>query len=711
MKQIIQNMKTGETVLENIPAPTVRPGHLLIQSSRTLVSLGTERMLVEFGNASLIQKARQQPDKVKMVLDKIRSDGLMPTLEAVFNKLGQPLPLGYCNVGRIIAVGSGVTEYQVGDRVASNGPHAEIVCVPKNLSARIPDGVSDDAAAFTVIGSIGLQGIRLLQPTFGETVVVIGLGLIGLISAQILRANGCRVIGFDFDQAKVDLANKLGIIAVNPTDGTDQVKFVEEKTNGVGTDAVLITASAKSNEIISQAARMCRKRGRIVLIGVIGLDISRADFYEKELSFQVSCSYGPGRYDENYEQRGQDYPVGYVRWTEKRNFEAILAAIEGGQLNVEPLITERVALAEYNTIYGNIGHSSSIASLLTYDSAVDGRPVVTLSKQSFQQGKGAIAIIGAGNFTSATLLPALKPLNVQLKYIVSAGGLSASTLAKRSGFMCAATDYREVLADNGVDLVMITTRHNLHAAMVTESLQAGKNVFVEKPLCLNEEELQEIEGVYANLKNSESTPILTVGFNRRFAPFAQRMKSLLGQGAINIVATMNAGFIPANSWVHELQVGGGRIVGEACHFIDLCSFLAGSRVVSVCMNALGNSPRENTDNASILLRYANGSNAVINYFANGNKGYAKERIEVHSQERSLIMDNWRTLTGFGFKGFTSQKTKQDKGHNEQFRLLIDRLHAGGETLIPFEEIVNTTRASFAAITSLKEGRWVEVSEG
>lgn len=711
MKQIIQNMKTGETVLENIPAPTVRPGHLLIQSSRTLVSLGTERMLVEFGNASLIQKARQQPDKVKMVLDKIRSDGLMPTLEAVFNKLGQPLPLGYCNVGRIIAVGSGVTEYQVGDRVASNGPHAEIVCVPKNLSARIPDGVSDDAAAFTVIGSIGLQGIRLLQPTFGETVVVIGLGLIGLISAQILRANGCRVIGFDFDQAKVDLANKLGIIAVNPTDGTDQVKFVEEKTNGVGTDAVLITASAKSNEIISQAARMCRKRGRIVLIGVIGLVISRADFYEKELSFQVSCSYGPGRYDENYEQRGQDYPVGYVRWTEKRNFEAILAAIEGGQLNVEPLITERVALAEYNTIYGNIGHSSSIASLLTYDSAVDGRPVVTLSKQSFQQGKGAIAIIGAGNFTSATLLPALKPLDVQLKYIVSAGGLSASTLAKRSGFMCAATDYREVLADNGVDLVMITTRHNLHAAMVTESLQAGKNVFVEKPLCLNEEELQEIEGVYANLKNSESTPILTVGFNRRFAPFAQRMKSLLGQGAINIVATMNAGFIPANSWVHELQVGGGRIVGEACHFIDLCSFLAGSRVVSVCMNALGNSPRENTDNASILLRYANGSNAVINYFANGNKGYAKERIEVHSQERSLIMDNWRTLTGFGFKGFTSQKTKQDKGHNEQFRLLIDRLHAGGETLIPFEEIVNTTRASFAAITSLKEGRWVEVSEG
>ncbi|MFA7059990.1 MAG: bi-domain-containing oxidoreductase [Pedobacter sp.] len=711
MKQIIQNLKSGETILENVPAPLARSGHILIQTSRTLVSLGTERMLVEFGNANLIQKARQQPDKVKMVLDKIRSDGLMPTLEAVFNKLGQPLPLGYCNVGRVIAIGAGVTDFQVGDRVASNGPHAEIVCVPKNLCAKIPDRVSDDAAAFTVIGSIGLQGIRLLQPTFGEKVVVIGLGLIGLISAQILRANGCRVIGFDFDQKKVDLANQLGIVAINPAGGTDQVKFVEEQTSGVGADAVLITASAKNNEIISQAARMSRKRGRIVLVGVIGLDISRADFYEKELTFQVSCSYGPGRYDESYEQRGQDYPIGFVRWTEKRNFEAILSAVESGQLDVVPLITERVPLTDYNRIYGSIGQSSSIASLLVYESTVDSRPVVTISSRSFQKGKGVIGIIGAGNFTSATVLPALKPLGAQLKYIVSAGGLTASTLAKRAGFACAATDYREVLADDEVDLVMITTRHNLHAAMVINSLKAGKNVFVEKPLCLTEEELNEIIETFLGTCPSPIAPTLTVGFNRRFAPFAQRMKSLLGQGAVNIVATMNAGFIPANSWVHDLQVGGGRIIGEACHFIDLCSYLAGSRVVSVCMNAMGTAPQENTDNASILLRYANGSNAVINYLANGNKAYAKERIEVHSQERSLILDNWRTLTGFGFKGFTSQKTKQNKGHAEQFRQLVDRLKLGGEALIPFEEIINTTRTSFAAITSLKEGRWVEVSEG
>lgn len=708
MNQIIQNLKTGDTILESVPVPAIRSGHVLIQTSRSLVSLGTERMLVEFGNANLIQKARQQPDKVKMVLDKIRSDGLVPTLEAVFNKLGQPLPLGYCNVGRVIAVGAGVTEFQIGARVASNGPHAEIVCVPKNLCAKIPNEVSDEAAAFVVIGSIGLQGIRLLQPTFGETVVVVGLGLIGLISAQILRANGCRVIGFDFDQAKVDLAKRLGVIAVNPVGGTDQVKFVLEQTGGAGSDAVLITASAKTDEIISQSAQMCRKRGRIVLVGVVGLNLSRAEFYEKELTFQVSCSYGPGRYDENYEQKGQDYPLGFVRWTEKRNFEAILSALASGQLDVEPLITERAPLADYNNIYGNLGKSSSIASILVYDDEVDTNLVVTINERSFSKGEGGIAIVGAGNFTSATVLPALKPLDAKLKYIVSAGGLTASTLAKRAGIACATTDYKQVLNDDEVDLVMITTRHNQHAPMVIEALLAGKSVFVEKPLCLNAEELTEIDKVYASHLTIDTSPVLTVGFNRRFAPFAQKMKSLLGHGTVNIIATMNAGDIPASSWVHDLEVGGGRIVGEACHFIDLCSFLTGSKVVSVCMNAMGTSPEENTDNASILLRYENGSTAVINYFANGNKAYAKERIEAHSQGRSLIIDNWRTLEGFGFKGFSKLKGKQDKGHAEQFKLLVERLKSGGEALIPYTEIVNTTKASFAAISSLKEGCWVNV---
>ncbi len=741
MKQILQNLKSGDTILEEVPSPQVKPGHVLIQTSRSLVSLGTERMLVEFGHANLIQKARQQPDKVKMVLDKIRSDGLLPTLEAVFNKLGQPLPLGYCNAGRVLAIGKGVTEFKVGNRVASNGPHAEIVCVPKNLCARIPASVTDESAAFTVIGAIGLQGVRLLKPAFGETVVVIGLGLIGLIAAQILRANGCRVIGFDYDQTKVDIANKLGIIAVNPAGGTDQVRFVEEQTGGMGADAVLITASAKGNEVISQSARMSRKRGRIVLVGVVGLDISRAEFYEKELSFQVSCSYGPGRYDDNYEQKGQDYPIAFVRWTEKRNFEAILSAIESGQLDVESLITERVPLAEYSRIYENMSGSSSIASLLVYEGNVDTSSVVTVTERFFTKGEGVIGVVGAGNFTSATLLPALKPLDAQLKYIVSAGGLSARTLARRAGFACAATDYRQVLKDDEVDLLIITTRHDLHASMVIESLKAGKNVFVEKPLCLTADELKKIKLAadgrrwtqiekdasrkgakarrreeYLQIKKNISVhprlsaaPILMVGFNRRFAPLARKMKTLIGMGAVNIVATMNAGEIPANSWVHDLAVGGGRIVGEACHFIDFCTYLTGSRVGAVCMNAMGTSPEENTDNASILLRYKNGSNAVINYFANGNKAYSKERIEVHSQGRSLVLDNWRTLRGFGFKGFSRLKKKQDKGHCEQFRLLIERVKNGGEALIPFGEIVNTTKASFGAIESLREGRWVELA--
>lgn len=354
MKQIIQDMKSGRTVLEEVPVPQVKSGYVLVKTSCSLVSLGTERMLVEFGKANLIDKARQQPDKVKQVLDKIKTDGLQPTLEAVFNKLGQPLPLGYCNSGVVVAVGNGVTEFKVGDRVASNGQHAEYVCVPKNLVAKIPENVSDEEAAFTVIGSIGLQGIRLLNPQLGETVVVIGLGLIGLITAQLLKANGCKVIGVDFDEEKVELARTKGVIGVNPAKGTDSVKYVLEETYSHGADAVLITASAKTDEVIHQAAEMSRKRGRIVLVGVIGLDIRRDDFYKKELSFQVSCSYGPGRYDEDYENKGIDYPLPFVRWTEKRNFETVLQAISMGNIDVKSLITEEVDLKDYEKIYGDI---------------------------------------------------------------------------------------------------------------------------------------------------------------------------------------------------------------------------------------------------------------------------------------------------------------------------------------------------------------------
>lgn len=706
MKQIIQDLKSGATILEDVPVPQVKSGAVLIKTTRTLVSLGTERMLVEFGKANFISKARQQPDKVKQVIDKIHTDGLQPTIKAVFNKLGQPMPLGYCNVGRVVEVGRGVTEFKVGDRVASNGPHAEYVCIPQNLAAKVPDEVSDEEAAFTVIGSIGLQGIRNLNPQLGETVAVIGLGLVGLVTAQLLKANGCNVIGIDFDQQKVDMAESKGIIAMNPGAGVDPVGFVQEQTNGIGADGVIITASAKTDEVIHQACEMSRKRGRIILVGVVGMNMRRDDFYKKELTFQVSCSYGAGRYDEEYEQKGHDYPLPYVRWTEKRNFQTILSTIANGGLDVKSLITEEVELENYQEIYGDMRKRGSIASIIKYPDSTELASVVKVSDKTFAAGKGKIGIIGAGNYTSSTVVPCLNKAAAPIKYIASAGGLNAKVLAKKAGAELATSDYHEILKDKEVGMVIVTTRHNLHAKMVTEALQAGKSVFVEKPLCLNEEELDQICKAY---KDAGEGVTLTVGFNRRFSPFAQKLKAMVGDGPKNIIATMNAGFIPPEMWVHDLEVGGGRIIGEACHFIDLCSYLAGSRVKAVCMNAMGENPEENTDNATILLKYENGTNAVINYFANGSKAYQKERVEVFSQERVFILDNWRKLTGYGAKGFSKKSGSMDKGQETEFGMLADRLKNGGESLIPFESIINTTKASFATIQSLKENRWVEIN--
>ncbi len=707
MRQIIQDLKNGATILEEVPAPMIKTGHILIQTTRSLVSLGTERMLVEFGKSNLFQKARQQPDKVKEVFNKVKTDGIKPTLNAVLNKLDQPIPLGYCNVGIVIGVGKGVDDFAIGDRVASNGPHAEYVCVPKNLAVKVPEGVSDEEASFTVIGAIGLQGIRLVNPTFGETVVVVGLGLIGLITAQLLKASGCKVIGFDFDSQKVALACSLGIDSINPADGVDQVAYVNNATNHIGADAIIITASNKSNEIISQSAKMSRKRGRIVLVGVIGLDISRADFYEKELTFQVSCSYGPGRYDDDYELKGIDYPLSFVRWTEKRNFEAVLQAISSKSINVTSLVTEKVALDDYQKIYGDMAGSKSIASLLIYPEQKSNsiNNSIQIESNHFIPGKGTVGIIGAGNFTSAMILPCLKKTKSKIKFISSSSGLSGTILAKKYGISHSTTDNNLILLDSDVDLVFITTRHNSHASLVIQALNAGKHVFVEKPLALNQNELDSIIDVYR-----KSGKTLTVGFNRRFAPLAVQMKKLLGNSdtPMNIIATMNAGYIPSKVWVHDMEVGGGRIIGEACHFIDLISFLAGSNVKSICINAMGTHPSENSDNVSILLKYENGTNAVINYFANGSKSYSKERVEVYHQERTLVMDNWRKLNAYGFKNFNSSSSSQDKGHQNQFELLINSVVNGGDSIISFDQIINTTKASFGAIESLKTGSWVNI---
>jgi predicted dehydrogenase len=531
------------------------------------------------------------------------------------------------------------------------------------------------------------------------------LGLIGLLTAEMLRLNGCRVIGFDFDETKLEVARQKGIIAVNAGAGNDPVKYVESITDGVGADGVVITASAKTDDIISQAARMSRKRGRIVLVGIIGLNLSRAEFYEKELSFQVSCSYGPGRYDDDYEQRGTDYPLPFVRWTENRNFQTILQLLSAGSLNVKPLVSEVVPLVDYQKIYGSMGGAGTIASILKYPEQASLKTSVRYADNNFEGKKGVIGIIGAGNFTKMTMLPAMKGANI--KYIASASGLTGTALAQKHGIAFSTTNYDEILKDNEVDLVMITTKPGQHAAMTIEALKAGKHVFVEKPLAIFEEELAQIIEVHTKAESGVS-PSVTVGFNRRFSPHAQKMHQLLGNAPMNVIATMNAGMIPLNTWFHDRAVGGGRIISEACHFIDFITFLTGSRVTAVCMNAMGQNPSETTDSGTILLRYENGSTGVVNYFANGHKSYSKERVEVYSQERTLILDNFRTLEGYGFKGFSKLKTTQDKGHKAQFEQLIERIKTGGSPLIAFDELVNTSAATLAAIRSLKEGGWVNL---
>lgn len=706
MKQILQDLKSGKTILADVPAPLVKKGCVLIRSRVSLVSLGTERMLVEFGKANLIEKARQQPDKVKQVLEKIQSDGLWPTLDTVFKKLGEPIPLGYCNAGEVIAVGEDAGEFKVGDRVASNGPHAEVVLVPKNLVAKIPDSVSFEEASFTVIGAIGLQGVRLVNPTFAETITVIGLGLIGLITCQLLKASGCRVIGYDFDEAKVNLASTLGINAFTASAHNDPVKICLERTRGIGVDGVIITASTQSNEVISQAAQMSRKKGRIVLVGVVGLDIKRSDFFEKELSFQVSCSYGPGRYDENYEQKGIDYPLPYVRWTENRNFEAVLDGLSRRVIEVKPLITETIELEKFESIYGQIGATRSIASLLTYPSETQPHlHKIKVASSEFQESRPVFGVIGAGNFTKMTIVPTMRKLGYNIKYVASEKGLSSAMLARKYKIAYATSDYKEILKDPEVNAVAIAVRHNLHASLVVEALNAGKHVFVEKPLAMTSAEIEAVERAY-----SQSGKTVTVGFNRRFSPFAQKARALLRDaGPLSIIANMNAGYIPENSWVHDLKVGGGRIVGEACHLVDLMTFFTGSIVEKVVMTAHGKDPQENTDNASILMRYENGSLGVINYFANGSKAYAKERVEIYSQGRTLVIDNYRKLECYGFstKGFSRS---QDKGHKHQFKLLHERLSEGGSPLIPFSEIINTSKAVLCALESLKAGTWVTIPD-
>ena len=701
MKQVLQSLRTGATEVVDVPCPRVEPGHLLIRTVRSLVSAGTERMLVDFGKASPLEKARQQPDKVRMVLEKIKTDGVLPTIEAIRHKLDQPIAMGYCNVGRVLEAGRGVAGFAAGDRVASNGPHAEVVGVPVNLSARIPDGVGDEAAAFTVIGAIALQGIRLAQPTLGETIVVTGLGLIGQITVQLLRAHGCRVLGIDMDPSRLELARRFGAETVDLRAGQDPVAAADQFSRGRGVDAVIVTAASTSSEPIHQAALMCRKRGRIVLVGVTGLELSRDDFYKKELSFQVSCSYGPGRYDPAYEDQGQDYPVGYVRWTAQRNFEAVLDMMAAGRLDVSALVSHRFPLDRAESAYDVVsGSEPSLGILLEYPPAMQTPDeTVRVSRVSMPAVAGrpsgsapTVAFVGSGNYATAVLIPAFKSAGAHLATVVSSSGLSGVHAARKFGFDATTTDSDSVFLDGKIDLVVVATRHDSHATFVLQALESGKPVFVEKPLCLDLDELADIEAGHARA-TLKHPPLVMVGFNRRFAPQIQKVKALLAgvTGPRSFVMTVNAGQLPASHWTQDPKVGGGRIVGEACHFIDLLRFLAGSPIVSHASLAM-ESPT--ADTVSLQLGFADGSIGTVHYFANGTKAFPKERLEVFAQGRVLQLDNFRVLRGFGWPGFKTMKLwRQDKGQAACVRAFLRTVRDGGTPPIPFDEILEVSRAT------------------
>lgn len=694
MKRILQSVKTGVTEMVETPCPQNKPGHLLIQTSHSLISPGTEKMLIEFSKASLLEKMRQQPDKVRVVFEKIKTDGLFQTLDVVRDKLDQALALGYSNVGKVIEVGKGVNDFSIGDRVISNGPHAEVVCVPKNLCCRIPAGVSNETAAFTVLGAIGLQGIRLAAPTLGESFVVIGLGLIGLIAIQLLRAHGCRVLGIDFDKNKLNLASQFGAEIVDLSLGEDPVAKARQFSHSRGVDGVLITASTRSNDPVHQAATMSRKRGRIVLVGVTGLALSRADFYEKELSFQVSCSYGPGRYDINYEEGGHDYPIGFVRWTEQRNFEAFLDMLQSQRISVDALITKRFCFNDALLAYQLLMEDKHILGLILEYPAKQKdlkklkTNLILINNASASSSLPCIGFIGAGNYASRSLIPAFKNTNATLKMIACSGGISGTKMGKKHGFEQVTTDTKHIFSDPKINAIVIATRHHHHAHFVCESLKSNKHVFVEKPLCVSLPELYEI----VELQSQYPTLQIMVGFNRRFSPHVIKIKSLLNSihEPKSLIMTVNAGEIPSSHWTQNQEIGGGRIIGEVCHFIDLLRFLVGASITQYQLTKMGNI--SDHDKISLALSFADGSFGIIHYLANGHPSFPKERLEIFASGKILQLDNFRELKGYGWPAFKKLKLwRQDKGQKNCVKQFVNALSKNIPFPIAMEELIEVSR--------------------
>jgi len=724
MKQVLQQVRGGEIEVVDVPAPKLLPGCVLVRTAASLVSVGTERASSEFARKNLLQKARMRPDLVREVWNKVRRDGVASTVAAVRSRMDQPSAPGYSSAGSVVAVGEGVTDIQPGDRVACAGAghavHAEIACIPRLLLARIPpdSAVSFEHAAATTVGAVALHGVRTAAVQLGDIVGVIGLGLLGQLTVQILKAAGCRVVGMDIDRGRADLALRLGADAASVL-ATAFADECMQMSGGRGADAILIAAQTPSSDPVNLAAEVARDRAVITAVGTVGMALERRTFYGKELDFRVSRSYGPGRYDAAFEQKGIDYPIGYVRWTETRNMEAFLRLLADGKVDVGALITHRFPIDEAQSAYElitGVSREKFLGVVITYpDAAAETRPVIAVAENvgppSTAAKSVAIGLLGAGSFATNTLLPAIKRVgDVSLVGVCAANGSHSQQTAKKFGFRYAAADEETIISDAKINTVVIATRHNLHARQVIAAVNAGKHVFCEKPLCLNEDELHDI--VRACDEQSAGKPLLLVGFNRRFAPLALRLKGFLREvhEPLALHYRVNAGFIPADHWLNDPEQGGGRIIGEVCHFVDFLTFLVGSAPVEVEAHSLANPGKYSNDNVISSVRFADGSQGTISYLANGDKSYSKERIEVFGGGAVAVLEDFRRLeiVTQGRKQVFRSLLRQDKGHRGEWKAFVDAVRTGAHSPLSLAEIATTMLATFALEESRSTGQPVAV---
>ncbi len=713
MKQLIQNSKNGKSIVEDVPIPTPREGQALVKVETSLVSAGTERTFVEFAEKSLIGKARSRPDLVRQVLDKARREGMMNAVQTAFNRLDQPFAPGYSSAGTIIALGRNMEGFKVGQRVACAGSgyaaHAEYNVVPRNLLTSLPDEVDFESAAFTTLGAIALHGFRLAEPQIGENVAIIGMGLLGLLAGQIATAAGCNVLGIDLDPARLELASSLGLRAVRRDQAVDSSQAF---TLNRGFDVILICADTSSNDPVELAGTLARDRARVVATGAVGLTFPRKIYYEKEISFINSRSYGPGRYDLNYEEQGSDYPIGYVRWTEGRNFEAVVDLMAKGQLNVKPLITHRFSIEQaaqaYKVITGKT-KEKFLGVLLTYPEGKrkEERKVNFPSIVNRQSSTVNLGVLGAGMFANSVLLPAIKKAgDIELVGIASSGGLHAQHSGKKFGFKYATSDDDEIINDPNINAVAILTRHDIHAELIVKVLQAGKHVFVEKPLAINSEQLSVVSKQLLNTDHC----ILTTGFNRRFAPLAQQLHSSLvtRNEPLYVHYRVNAGPIPLNHWTQDPNIGGGRIIGEGCHFVDFITFLVGAAPVAVSAHALPNNGKYREDNVSMTFTFPDGSIGVVDYLANGDKSFPKERVEVFCGGQIAVLDDFVSLQTIKDGKRKEERGAQNKGWVDEWKVFAKAIREGGAPPIPYEQLIGVTQATFAAMESIRLGSSVSI---